>query len=91
MDEFGCDYECRTVGESILKYNIPDDWCADFDAYDDTYPIICIEVEKIRKNSALMDQLSELLKTGYRKISIQAGSPVSFSFFPLYTKHPSFA
>lgn len=55
MDEFGCDYECRTVGESILKYNIPDDWCADFDAYDDTYPIICIEVEKIRKNSALMD------------------------------------
>ena len=25
MDEFGCDYECRTVGESIIKYNIPND------------------------------------------------------------------
>ena len=31
MDEFGCDYECKTVGESITKYNIPDDWCAEFD------------------------------------------------------------
>lgn len=31
MDEFGCDYECRTVGESIIKYNIPNDWCAEFD------------------------------------------------------------
>ena len=31
MDEFCCDYECRTVGESITKYNIPDDWCAEQD------------------------------------------------------------
>ena len=23
MDEFGCDYACKTVGESIIKYNIP--------------------------------------------------------------------
>ena len=45
MDEFGCDYECRTVGESITKYNIPDDWCAEFDAYDDACPIFCIQVK----------------------------------------------
>ena len=25
MDEFVCDYDYRTVGESITKYNIPDD------------------------------------------------------------------
>lgn len=54
MDEFGCDYECRTVGESIHKYNIPDDWCAEFDAYDDIYPIVCIQVEHIRKAPAMM-------------------------------------
>ncbi len=23
MDEFGCDYGCKTVGESIIKYKIP--------------------------------------------------------------------
>ena len=39
MDEFGCDYECKTVGESIIKYNIPNDWSAEFDAYDDVYSI----------------------------------------------------
>ena len=55
MDEFGCDYECRTVGESITKYNIPDDWCAEFDAYDDVYPIIVIQVDQIRKAPAMMD------------------------------------
>ena len=55
MDEFGCDYECRTVGESITKYNVPDDWCAEFDAYDGAYPIICIQVEQIRKAPAMMD------------------------------------
>jgi hypothetical protein len=55
MDEFGCDYECRTVGESIIKYNIPDDWSAEFDAYDDVYPIVVIEVEQIRKSPAVMD------------------------------------
>ena len=55
MDEFGCDYQCRTVGESIEKYNIPDDWCADFDAYDDIYPLICIPVGEIRKSPAMMD------------------------------------
>ena len=37
MDEFGCDYECKTVSESITKYNIPDDWCAEFDAYDGVF------------------------------------------------------
>lgn len=55
MDEFGCDYECRTVGESIIKYNIPNDWCAEFDAYDDAYPVVCIQVDQIRKTSAMMD------------------------------------
>ena len=55
MDAFGCDYECRTVGEGIVKYNIPDDWCAEFDAHDDIHPIICIQVNHIRKASAIMD------------------------------------
>lgn len=54
MDGFGCDYECRTVGEGITKYNIPDDWCAEFDAYDDVYPVVCIQVEQIRKSSNMM-------------------------------------
>ena len=54
MDAFGCDYACRTVGESIIKHNIPDDWCAEFDAYDDVYPIIIIRVEQIRKAPAMM-------------------------------------
>lgn len=54
MDEFGCDYGCRTVGESITKYNIPNDWCAEFDAYD-VYPVICIQVGQIRKTPAMMD------------------------------------
>ena len=48
MDKFGCDYECRTVGESIIKYNIPNDWRAEFDAYDDVYPVICVQVDEIR-------------------------------------------
>lgn len=55
MDEFGCDYECRTVGEGITKYGIPNDWCAEFDACDDVYPIICIQVDQIRKAPAMMD------------------------------------
>jgi hypothetical protein len=55
MDKFGCDYECRTVGESIVKYNIPADWCAEFDAYDAVYPIICFSVEQICKTPAIMN------------------------------------
>lgn len=55
MDEFGCDYQCRTVGEGITKHNIPNDWCAEFDAYDGVYPIICIQVDQIRKTPATMD------------------------------------
>ena len=55
MDEFGCDYESKTVGESITKYNIPDDWCAEFDAYDGVYPIVCIQVNQIRESPAMMD------------------------------------
>ena len=55
MDEFGCDYECRTVGESITKYSILNDWCAEFDVYDDVYPLVCMQVEQIRKTPSLMD------------------------------------
>ena len=54
MDEFDCDYESRTVGESITKYNIPDDWIAEFDADDDVYPVICVQVDEIRKVPAIM-------------------------------------
>lgn len=55
MDVFCCDYACRTVGESITKYNIPDDWYAEFDAHDGVYPLICAQVNQIRKNPAMMD------------------------------------
>ena len=55
MDEFGCDYECKTVGECITKYNIPDDWRAEFDAYDCVYPIVCIQIDQIRESPAMMD------------------------------------
>ena len=55
MDEFGCDYECKTVGESLVKYDIPDDWCAEFDAYDGVYPIVCIQIDQIRESPAMMD------------------------------------
>ena len=55
MDEFGCDYQCRTVGEGIVKHNIPDHWCAEFDACENTYPVVCVQVERIRKTPALMD------------------------------------
>ena len=55
MDKYGCDYECRTVGEGIMKYNIPDNWCAEFDAYDCAEPIICIQVDQVRKFPAIMD------------------------------------
>ena len=60
MDAFGCDYACRTVGESIVKYNIPDDWCAEFDAYDVVYPIIIIRVAQIRKASATLSKQDSL-------------------------------
>lgn len=55
MNDFICDYECRTVGESLVKYNIPDDWCAEFDVYDGIYPIICVQVDQIRKVPDMMD------------------------------------
>ncbi|MBQ7340862.1 MAG: hypothetical protein IJW41_05245 [Oscillospiraceae bacterium] len=64
MDEFGCDYESRTVGESITKYNIPNDWCAEFDAYGDVYPIICMQVDQIRKTAALMDLRLRIAEDG---------------------------
>jgi hypothetical protein len=54
MDEFGCDYTCRTVGESITKYNIPADWRAEFDVHDGAYPIISIPVDQIRQSPAMM-------------------------------------
>ena len=54
MDEFGCDYDCRTVGEGIIKHNIPNEWAAEFDIYDDVCPVICIQINQIRRNPALM-------------------------------------
>lgn len=55
MDEFGCDYACKTVGESIVKYNIPNDWTAEFEACDCVHPIVCIPVDRVRKVPAIMD------------------------------------
>lgn len=55
MDAFGCDYECRTVGEGLAKYKIADDWCAEFDAHDVAGPVVCIQVEQVRKYPELMD------------------------------------
>ena len=76
MDEFDGDYTCKTVGESIAKHNIPDDWCAEFDAYDDIYPIICIQVDKIRKIPALMNLKLRVVENGddeYAGCMIHAG------------------
>ena len=55
MDALGCDYDCRTVGEGINKYSIPDDWTAEFDVYDGFYPIINIRTDQIRKRPAMME------------------------------------
>ena len=55
MDKFGCDYKCRTVGESIVKYSIPDDWSAEFDAYDCAQPIVYMQVDQARRLPAIMD------------------------------------
>ena len=55
MNELGCDYACKTVGESIVKYNIPNDWCAEFDIFDGIYPIVCIQIDHLRKIPAMMD------------------------------------
>ena len=54
MKKFGCDYEYRTIGESIAKYPITDDWCAEFNANDGACPIVCIQVAQIRKLPNLM-------------------------------------
>ena len=64
MDVFGCDYECRTIGESITKYNIPGDWCAEFDAYDGDYPVVCMQVEQIHRVPALMDLKLRIVGNG---------------------------
>ena len=64
MDEYGCDYACRTVGESITKYNIPNDWCAEFNAYDDIYPVICIQVDQIRNTPDMMDLRLRIAENG---------------------------
>ena len=55
MDELGCDYSCRTVGESITKYNIPGDWYAEFNAYDGVHPIVVIQIDQLCKVPAMMD------------------------------------
>ena len=55
MDKFGNDYACETVGEGITKYSIPDNWCAEFVAWDEDWPIMVIQVDQIRKAPAMMD------------------------------------
>ena len=62
MDAIICDYDCRTVGEGINKYAIPNDWCAEFDAYDDNYPTICVQVDRVRKTPAIMDLKLRIVK-----------------------------
>lgn len=42
-------------GESLAKYNVPAHWCAEFDAYDSIYPIVCLPVDQIRNNTAIMN------------------------------------
>ena len=64
MEEFACDYRCKTVGESIRKHNIPDDWCAEFDACDNVYPIICIPVDQIRRAPATMELKLRVVENG---------------------------
>ena len=55
MDAFICDYQCAAVAEGLAKYQIPDDWCAEFDAHDGIYPVICMQTYQIRSNPAMMD------------------------------------
>ena len=62
VDEFICDYNCKTVGESIDKYDIPDDWCAEFDAYDDNYPTICVQVDRVHRTPAMMNLKLQIVK-----------------------------
>ena len=64
MAEFACDYRCKTVGEGIIKYNIPDDWCAEFDACDNVYPIICIQVDQIRRTPSMMGLKLKVVENG---------------------------
>ena len=54
MDDFVCDYACTTVGEGIIKYEIPDDWCAEFEVYDVAFPIYCFQVDLLRKTPPMM-------------------------------------
>ena len=62
MNKFGCDYECRTVGESIIKYSIPNDWSAEFDAYDCVQPVVCMQVDRVRKFPAIMKLKLRIVK-----------------------------
>lgn len=54
MDEFGCDYACRTVGEGMDKYNVAGDWRVEFDIYDGTYPLICISAEEMYERPGIL-------------------------------------
>ena len=49
------DYQCRTVGEGVCKYDIPDNWLAEFTAYDKLRPRVCTQVDHIRKTPAMME------------------------------------
>ena len=54
MAEFYCDFSCRTVGEGITRYQIPDSWYAEFDVYDDIYPTVMIQIAQIRKSASIL-------------------------------------
>ncbi len=55
MHDFLYDYSCRSVGEGINKYNIANEWWAEFDAYDIDDPLIYMQVAEIRNSSAMMN------------------------------------
>ena len=47
LDMFGSDYDCRTVGEGLNKYDVSGDWRVEFDIYDGAYPMIGISAGEI--------------------------------------------
>ena len=55
MAELDYDYTIRTVGESIIKCEIPDDWYAEFEVFDNIYPIVVIQIGEIRKIPSMMN------------------------------------
>ena len=55
MAEFVWDYGCRTVGEGMERFRIPDDWCVEFEVREDICPVVVIQADQIRKVPAMMN------------------------------------